>query len=58
MTLRDGAPGGLILLRPPTAAQVLQVATTGGRMPAKTTWFRPKPRAGLVMRRLDGDDGA
>ncbi|WP_370324959.1 DUF1015 family protein [Euzebya sp.] len=43
----------LLLLAPPTAQQVLDVAASGLRMPAKTTWFRPKPRAGLVMRALD-----
>jgi uncharacterized protein (DUF1015 family) len=42
-----------LLLRPPTAAQVVEVARAGARMPAKTTWFRPKPRSGLVMRLLD-----
>ncbi len=56
--LQAGAPGALVLLSPPTAAQVLQIAAAGTRMPAKTTWFRPKPRAGLIMRRLDGDPAA
>ncbi len=43
----------LVVLPPPTAAQVLAIARAGETMPAKTTWFRPKPRAGLVMRRVD-----
>ena len=46
-------PDALVLLSPPTVQQVLEVARSGLRMPAKTTWFWPKPRAGLVMRRLD-----
>ncbi|WP_157965374.1 DUF1015 family protein [Euzebya rosea] len=46
-------PDALVLLSPPTVGQVLEVARSGLRMPAKTTWFWPKPRAGLVMRRLD-----
>lgn len=44
----------LLVLRPPTARQVFDVAAAGMRMPAKTTWFKPKPRAGVVMRALDG----
>ena len=47
---RDGA---LFLLRPPSLAQVFACAAAGVQMPAKTTWFRPKPRTGLVMRSLD-----
>ena len=45
--------GGLFLLRPPSLGQVFACAAAGDEMPAKTTWFRPKPRAGLVMRSLD-----
>lgn len=52
--IRAGQPATLLLLRPPTPDQVLAVAAAGLRMPAKTTWFRPKPRAGLLMRALDG----
>ncbi len=48
-----GTHASVLVLRPPSAAQVLEVAAAGSRMPAKTTWFRPKPRAGLLMRRLD-----
>ncbi|CAN5364148.1 DUF1015 domain-containing protein [soil metagenome] len=53
--LHEAADRTLILLRPPTPQQVLDIALAGERMPAKTTWYRPKPRAGLVMRRLDAD---
>jgi uncharacterized protein (DUF1015 family) len=55
--LRTGGRQTLLLLRAPTARQVLAVAEAGLRMPAKTTWFRPKPRAGLLMRRLDDEVG-
>ena len=45
-----GRAGAALLLRPATVAQVLAVAQAGARVPAKSTWFRPKPRAGLVLR--------
>ncbi len=48
-----GRAVALFLLRPADARTVLELATKGERMPAKTTWFRPKPRAGLIMRALD-----
>jgi uncharacterized protein (DUF1015 family) len=48
----DGAPGA-ILLRPATVAQIRHVAETRTRMPAKTTFFWPKPRSGMVYRPLD-----
>lgn len=54
--LQDTGPDGeepcdaLVLLRPPTIPQVVAVARAGERMPPKSTWFWPKPRAGLLMR--------
>ena len=42
------------LLRPATVAQIAETAHSGRRMPPKTTFFHPKPRTGLVYRRLDG----
>lgn len=51
--LRSGGTGTLLLVAPPSVEQVLLIARSGARMPAKSTRFRPKPRAGLVMRRLD-----
>jgi uncharacterized protein (DUF1015 family) len=45
--------GGLFLVRPVSAATVYACAAAGEPMPPKTTWFRPKPRAGLIMRSLD-----
>lgn len=44
--------GGLFLVRSVPVATVLACAAAGETMPAKTTWFRPKPRAGLIMRSL------
>jgi uncharacterized protein (DUF1015 family) len=48
----EGRFGALLLLRPVTAAAVLEVARSGGTLPQKTTFFYPKPRDGLVMRPL------
>ena len=47
------ADAALFLLRPPQLTDVFACALEGETMPAKSTWFRPKPRAGLVMRSLD-----
>jgi len=41
-----------LVLRPPTVDQIARTARAGGRMPPKTTFFRPKPRTGMVFRRL------
>jgi uncharacterized protein (DUF1015 family) len=41
-----------LLLRPPTVDQIAGTARSGARMPPKTTFFRPKPRTGMVFRRL------
>jgi uncharacterized protein (DUF1015 family) len=55
--LRAGTvAGALLVLQPPSLAQVLAIAAAGHRMPAKSTWFRPKPRAGLVMRQVGDVD--
>ena len=40
------------LLRPPTVAQIAAAARARRRMPPKTTFFWPKPRTGMVFRRL------
>jgi len=49
--------GGLaVLMRPPRLRDVLSAAAEGIRMPRKSTSFGPKPRNGLVMRRLDVTD--
>jgi uncharacterized protein (DUF1015 family) len=52
------AAGGLadaaVLLRPVTVDQIGKVGRGGVRMPAKTTFFWPKPRTGMVIRELAG----
>lgn len=47
-----------ILLRPVTVAQISAWAGARRRMPAKTTYFYPKPRTGMVYRVLSGDTAA
>jgi uncharacterized protein (DUF1015 family) len=49
---QGSAPAGL-LLRPATVAQIRGVAEARTRMPAKTTFFWPKPRTGMLFRPLD-----
>ncbi|MGH8982285.1 MAG: DUF1015 family protein [Acidimicrobiia bacterium] len=49
-----GAADAAVLLRPVTVAQIRAAAFAGVRMPQKTTFFHPKPRTGMVFRRLDG----
>ena len=54
-TVTAAAAGGRdfgLLLRPATVQQIGQVAETRSRMPAKTTFFWPKPRSGMVFRPL------
>ena len=41
-----------IILRPVTVAQISAWAAARRRMPPKTTYFTPKPRTGMVFRRL------
>lgn len=42
-----------LLLRPATVAQIRAVAHARTRMPAKTTFFWPKPRTGMLFRPVD-----
>lgn len=41
-----------VLLRPARVDQIAETSRSGIRMPQKTTFFHPKPRTGLVFRRL------
>ena len=41
-----------VLLRPVAVTQIVNTARAGRRMPTKTTFFHPKPRTGMVFRRL------
>lgn len=45
---QDG--GALFVLRPPTLDQLMDVADRGEVMPPKTTYFDPKPYAGIFLR--------
>jgi uncharacterized protein (DUF1015 family) len=45
-----GDAGAGVLLRPASVAQIEANAHAGVRMPAKTTFFHPKPRTGVVFR--------
>jgi uncharacterized protein (DUF1015 family) len=47
----DGWTAG-VLLRPPRAAEVIEVASSGERMPQKASYFWPKALTGLVFRSL------
>jgi uncharacterized protein (DUF1015 family) len=51
--VEKGAADAAVLLRPVTVDQIRAVAFAGLRMPEKTSFFWPKPRTGMVMRRLD-----
>jgi hypothetical protein len=46
-----------VLLRPATVAQIAANAHTGERMPAKTTFFHPKPKTGIVFRCMPRSGG-
>jgi uncharacterized protein (DUF1015 family) len=51
--VRSGDAQAAVLLRPVPLDQIADAARAGRRMPEKTTFFAPKPRTGLVFRRLD-----
>jgi len=50
--VRDGRASVAFLLNPTPISGVLAVADAHDRMPEKSTFFHPKPPAGLVMRDL------
>ena len=52
--VEKGAADAAILLRPVTVGQIRTAAFAGVRMPEKTSFFQPKPRTGMVLRRFDG----
>jgi uncharacterized protein (DUF1015 family) len=51
--VREGRASVALLLNPTPVSGVLDVADAHDRMPEKSTYFHPKPPAGLVMRDLD-----
>ncbi len=46
----DGDGGALFVLRPPPMEQLTEIADRGEVMPPKTTYFDPKPYAGIFLR--------
>jgi uncharacterized protein (DUF1015 family) len=50
--VREGRASAGVLIRPATAAVIEAAARAGRRLPAKTTFFTPKPRTGMVFRLL------
>lgn len=46
----DADNGALFTLHPPTLDVLTSIANRGGVMPLKTTYFRPKPYAGIFLR--------
>jgi uncharacterized protein (DUF1015 family) len=50
--VREGSASAAFFLNPTPVTQVLAVADAGDRMPEKSTYFYPKPPAGLVLRDL------
>jgi uncharacterized protein (DUF1015 family) len=50
LALSAGEAEASLLLRPPSVAQIRQMAEAGRKMPPKTTFFWPKPATGLVFR--------
>ena len=52
-TVRDGQASVAFLMNPTPISGVLAVADAHDRMPEKSTYFHPKPPAGLVMRDLE-----
>ncbi len=48
-----GSHSAAILCRPVSVAQTRAAAIDRVRMPQKTTFFWPKPRTGMVFRKLD-----
>jgi uncharacterized protein (DUF1015 family) len=45
-------PSVVVMVQPPTLADVTNAAARGERLPRKSTSFAPKPRMGVVMRDL------
>jgi len=49
-----GTAQAALLLRPVTVRQIRDWAEARRRMPPKSTYFRPKPRTGMVFRPVEG----
>lgn len=56
--VRHGEASAAVLLPAITVDDIIRVADAGERMPPKTTFFWPKARTGLILRRFcDQEDG-
>ncbi len=51
--LANGSAAAAILIRPVSVAEIRRTATEGLLMPPKSTFFTPKLRTGLVLRKLN-----
>ena len=51
--LADGKARSAVLIRPVSLTEIRRTAETGELMPPKSTFFTPKLRTGLVMRKID-----
>lgn len=52
--VRGVADSALVVLPPVPAGVAMDLAMAGALLPPKTTWFRPKPRMGLILRDVLG----
>jgi len=52
VSVTSGESQAAFLLRPVTVGQIAEWAAARRKMPPKTTYFSPKPRTGMVFRRL------
>jgi uncharacterized protein (DUF1015 family) len=53
--VEGGEADAAVLLRPVSVEQIAAYGAADRRMPPKTTYFFPKPRTGMVFRRLETD---
>ena len=54
LDVASGRADAGIFLRPASVTQIAEVGRGAARMPAKTTFFTPKPRTGMVFRAVPG----
>ena len=55
--VREGDADMALFLPPARVDYVREVATGGGTLPQKSTFFWPKPRTGMVIRPMDRPPG-
>ncbi len=54
--LRSGSATGVVLLAPPSVAQIREAAQVGERTPTKTTFFWPKVPTGVAFHAIDPEE--